>query len=183
VTSPRLPFQPSVEQLFETFPGRIYRPVVDEPVRIPGTMGWGGSAPKGEARDHDPGDRRPINSVSLHFEVGRGHERIEVSIATRRSTPRWDAGPLLHLVGELVGSGKSPKFPLVIERGKQRIGVDGRERVFTIYTASNAAVAMAQFGQLQLSIECRRSRLATIALLPIEPEALRQAMSLRTPPG
>ena len=120
----------------------------------------------------------------MHFEVGRGHERIEVSIATRPSTPRWHAEPLLHLVGALVGSGKSPKFPLVIERGKQRIRVDGRARVFTIYTASNAAVAMAQLDQLQLSIECHRSRLATIALLPLEPEALRQAMSLRpTPPG
>lgn len=72
----------------------------------------------------------------------------------------------------------------MIERGKQRIRVDGRERVFTIYTAAQAAVAMARFGELQVSIECHRSRLASIALLPLEPDALRQVASFRpTPPG
>jgi hypothetical protein len=160
-----------VGELFATFPERIYRPVVDEPVRVLGTMGWGGS------------EAPAISSVSLHFQVGRGHERIEVSVATRGSTRRWDAAPLLHLVGELVRSGRSPGFPLVIERGKQRIRVDGQERVFTIYTASHAAVAVARFGQLQLSLQCRRSRLATIALVRLEPEALTEAMSLSpTPP-
>jgi hypothetical protein len=160
-----------VDQLFEAFPGRIYRPVVDEAVRILGIVGWGGSAPN-------------INSCSLHFEVGRTRERIEISIAAHAPTRRWQADPLLHLLGAVASPGKSPRFPLLIERGKQRIRVDGRERVFTIYTAADAAVAMARFEKLQLSIECHRSRLATIALLPLEADALRQVRSNRpTPPG
>ena len=166
----RFPAQPSVDQLFETFPGRIYRPVVGEAVRILGTMGWGGSAPN-------------IDSCSLQFEVGRTRERIEISIAARAPSPRWYAGPLLNLLAAVASPGRSPRFPLVIERGKLQIRVDGRERVFTIYTAAEAAVAMARLGELQLSIECRRSRLATIELLPLEPDALRQVTSLRPTPA
>ena len=166
--SARLP-RPSVDQVFEIFPGRIYRPVVDEAVRILGIMGWGGSESN-------------IDSVSLRFEVGRTRERIEISTAARAPSPRWHAGPLFQLLGAVASPGKSPRFPLLIERGKQRIRVDGRERVFTIYAAAEAAVAMARFGELQLTIECHRSRLATIALLPLEPEVLQRVTSLKPTP-
>lgn len=96
MTSARVPVRPSVDQLFETFPGRIYRPVVDDAVRILGTMGWGGSAPD-------------INSCSLHFEVGRGRERIDISAASRAPSPRWHVGPLFNLLAAVAAPGEAPR--------------------------------------------------------------------------
>jgi hypothetical protein len=169
MTNPRLPVRPSVDQLFDTFPGRIYRPAAEEGVRILGTWGWGGLA-------------TDIHSLSLHYEVGRTREPIRITIAVSSTGRRRDADLLFSLLSGLldaVAVRKTPAFPLVIERGKQRIRVDGRERVFTVYTAANAAVAAVRFGELRLSVECRRSRLATLELQPLKPDALRSIASFR----
>lgn len=164
MSSARRPARPSVDELFDVFAGRIFRPAVDGGVRILGVWGWGGSAPD-------------ISSLSLNYDVGRSREGIGITIAVGSPGPRSYARPLFSLL-DAVALRDSPTFPLVIERSKQRIRVSGRERVFTSYTAAHAAVAVARMGDFRLSISCSRARLATLQLEPLDPDAFRKIMPL-----
>jgi len=48
-------------------------------------------------------------------------------------------------------------FPLTltVERSKQKIPVDGRDRIFTTYTCGNALRATAAAGELHLRLRCQ----------------------------
>jgi hypothetical protein len=75
--------------------------------------------------------------------------------------------------------GARPRFPLVIERAKQRSPVDGRERAFTTYTAGSVAVAVGAVDGVTVMIRGRASRLRTIALGHLELGELDDALRSR----
>lgn len=100
---------------------------------------------------------------------------VEVSKERQRHVPMT---ALHHLVFEAALL-RRPRFPLVIERGKQRIPVEGRERVFTTYTAGPAAVAVAAIGDLDVMISCATSRLAKLELGIVDRAELLQAFHER----
>jgi hypothetical protein len=165
---PSRPVRPSVDELFETFSGRIYRPIVDGKLSLE-TWGWGGSSPD-------------VTSFDLQFVVPsarkpRSRERIVVEIGGPSHRPY--ARPLFDLLGQ-VALEAPPSFPLVFDRSKHRIRVDGRERVFTLYTAASAAVAVARLGEFRLQIRCQRSRLTTLVLQTVAPDELRRMPAFRS---
>ena len=82
---------------------------------------------------------------------------------------------LVHLFFELERVAK-PRFPLVIERGRQELPIEGREHAFTTYTTGPVAVAVGTVGDLVVTIRCRKRRLPKLALGPIEASELREAL-------
>jgi hypothetical protein len=74
---------------------------------------------------------------------------------------------------------RRPRFPIVIERGKQFLPVDGRSRAFTTYWAGPAAVAVANIGEVDVMIRCGTRRLRRLALEPIAQDELKRALRSR----
>jgi hypothetical protein len=155
---PQLPARPTTTQVLEMFDGRLYRPVVRRKLALE-HYGWGGSAPA-------------ITSFKFQFVAGARLEPIAVEVATPASRRPY-AGPMFELLDE-VALRSTPRFPVIFERRKHRIAVDGRELTFTAYTAGHAAVAVAKIGGCSVQIRCRRTRLTRLQLERITPDALRR---------
>jgi hypothetical protein len=156
--------RPCIDDLLAAFPGLIVRPV-DEEIRLAPWWGWFGSGAS-------------LSSLSWQFEAGSAGERIGMAIARSSRLPYADL--LRDLVAEL-SARSTPRFPLVIEREKQRIRVAGRNRVFVVLTAAHAAVSAAQFGEFTLTIRCPLKQLLGLELRAIERDELRGLDQLSAP--
>jgi hypothetical protein len=145
----------------KAFSGRVYKPVANDLVMLPG--GWGGG--------HDGS----IDQLSLRFELGSAREPLVVEVSSKGS---WDgllSTALIQLHFELERT-RRPRFPIVIERGRQRLRIDGRNRTFTTYTAGSAAVAVGTVDGVSVLIRCRKRRLPKLALERVELAELRDAL-------
>ena len=156
--------KPTADEFLAAFAGRIYRPTYDD-VTVGRGSGWGASG--GE-----------VSSLSLRFGVGRRDDSVIVEVSTEPSRVQ-PVQALHHLVLEFALI-RRPRFPMVIERGRAAMSVEGRKRTFVTYTAGAAAVATANLGDIEVTIRCPRRRLVTLALERIQPAELRRALR-RTP--
>jgi hypothetical protein len=113
-------------------------------------------------------------SVRIEYLLGTNEEPVVVEVSTRGSrTQPLDA--LMHLTLETAVR-RRPRFPIVIERGKARIAVDGRKRVFTTYTCGQAAVAVASLGDLDVMIRCPAKRFSALSLEAIDAADLKKEL-------
>jgi hypothetical protein len=154
--------EPTRDEVIEAFGDQIYRPA-DATARLVCQKGWGRS-----------GD--DISSITLHFLHGSETEPVIVEV----SKERFRADPvtaLQHLLFDI--SLGQPRFPIVIERGNQPVPIDGRTRMFTVYTTGAAAVGVATVEDVEVMVRCSRSRFASLALVPITPADLNHAFSRR----
>ncbi len=130
---------PTPDELFAAFDGRIYRPVGEWAVGP--SLGWGRS-----------GDS--VSSLRIQHVLGAAKESVSVEVSKHEGRPAQLVA-LQHLTFEF-GLVRRPRFPIVIERGKVRIPVEGTSRMFTTYTAGSAAVATATIGDLDLMVRDAR---------------------------
>jgi hypothetical protein len=147
----------SADEYLEAFGGRFYGPVAPPVV---GSMhsDWG-------AYDGTPSSLGLVTSVA----VGKRRERLVI----RNSVFAESTTTFVHSL--LFRDPTRPfRFPLLVERGRTRIPVDGRERVFTTYQYRGHAVATAEVRGLAVTVGCRVRLLAAVQLGTLEPEQLRQ---------
>jgi len=150
--------RPGADEFLAAFDGRIFRPAGDD-VRIQSGGGWGASGEE-------------VTSLSLHFLLGRSNDSVIVEVS--RGSRYQPVSALQHLVFEFAVM-RRPRFPMVIERSRQAVTVEGRSCTFTAYTAGAAAVATATLGEVDVMVRCSRRRLGRLALERIEPAELRRA--------
>lgn len=158
---PRTLRTPTAQRFLEAFEGRIYKPLAKD-VGIARGHGWGG------------GNDGSIDHLSLRFELGRSKESVVADVS---SNPHRGSISmiLIHLLWELEQVAK-PRFPLLIERGRQKIPIEGREHAFTTYTTGPVAVAVGTVDDLVVTMRCRKRRLPKLALGLIEASELREAL-------
>lgn len=151
--------RPSADAYLEAFGGRFYSPV-SAPIVGSMSANWG-------VYDGAPSSL----GLVLRLAVGRQHERFTVrnGLASDSSTA---------IVHELLFRDPTRpfRFPILIERGRTRIPVDGRERAFTTYTYRDNVIATADVRGLAVTVGCRSRLLPAVRLGALEPEQLRQLM-------
>jgi hypothetical protein len=143
----------------EAFDGRFYGPA-SPPVIASMHSDWG-------AYDGEPSSLGLVTSVA----VGKRHERLLV----RNSLSPESATGIVHQL--LFRDPTRPfRFPLLVEKGRTRIPVDGRQRVFTAYSYRGHTVATADVRGLAITVSCRSRVLPAIRLARLELEQLEQMM-------
>jgi hypothetical protein len=149
--------RPSADAYLEAFGGRFYS-VVAPPVVEAMHADWG-------TYDGTPSSLGLMVALAMR---GR-HERL----AVRNRVSPESATAIVHDL--LFRDPTRPfQFPLLVERGRTRIPVDGRERVFTTYTYRGHAIATADVRGLTVTVGCRSRLLPTLRLGTLEPEQLKQ---------
>ncbi len=156
--------QPTPEQFREAFGAQIYRPAGAQ-AKVTRNSGWGGSG-------------NGISHLSLQFLIGSREESVIIEVSNEERNRTDPVNALMHLVFEFALV-RRPRFPMLIERGKQPLPVDGRSRTFTTYTARPATVAVASIGGRGVMIRCATNRLPRLALEPITTEELKRALRPR----
>ena len=137
----------------------MYRPVARRyEIRKDG-MGWGSN-------------RDGLHSLSLEYLLGATGESVIVESAR---DPLHEHVALTHLVFEYSVL-RRPRFPLLIERERASLLVDGRARQFRVYSAGAAAVATGAVEDVQLMIRCSRRRLSRLTLVRVDDAELREAL-------
>src|SRR5271155_4109 len=158
-----VPERPTADEYLQAFDGRILGPVVPENIVEVRPAGCG-------AYNGQP------SQLALAFSTGPRKEEIVVQVGLwpdRITTilhdllfggvrgPRWWETP--------------PRFPLTIERGKTKVAVDGRERVFTTYTVQGRnACAMVSVRGLSVAVSCAPRRLNDLALATLDADEVRR---------
>jgi hypothetical protein len=147
--------KPSADAFLDVFNDRFYAPSSPS---IVGAMefGWTGH------------DDRP-DSLALLVSVGPKRERVVI----RNGVSPEREMAIVHQL--LFRDPTRPyRFPIVIERDKTRITLDGRERVFTSYSYRGQTVATAAVRGLTVTVECTTRLVQTLRLGPLEPDRFRQ---------
>jgi hypothetical protein len=151
--------RPSADEYMEAFDGRFYGPT------SPPAIGWMHS--DWGAYDGEPSSLGLVTSLA----VGKQHE----SLVVRNSLSPESTTGIVHQL--LFRDPTRPfRFPLLVEKGRARIPVDGRERVFTAYSHRGHTVAAADVRGVAITVTCRSRVLPAVRLARLELEQLRQMM-------
>lgn len=158
--------RPTADEVLAAFGGRVLAPTGRQVV-IGRSMGMGGRPPD-------------VRNLSLTFKLGAVSERLEIDLRRREQgydrSPKWlEAEGLVPLVLSISHRPRL-RFPIVIERGRIRIPVEGRERAFATFTAGSAAVAVAAIGELDVTITCLAKRLSRLQLDRLDRDVLEAAL-------
>jgi hypothetical protein len=146
--------RPSADAFLEAFDGRFFGPV-SPPIVGSLHSDWG-------AHDGQP------SSLTLLLSVGHPAERVAVTNALWPTSARTIVHDLLFR--DVI---RPFHFPVVVERGKTRISVDGRERVFTTFNYRDDLVATAAIRGLHVAVRCGRRAVHKLQLGVQEPEQFR----------
>jgi hypothetical protein len=154
--------RPSADAFLDAFDGRFYAPVSHP---IAGWLPFGWSAHDGQAE-----------SLALVLTLGSRRERCVVRTGLRPENPRMTVHALLFRRPD-----EPFRFPLTVERGKTRIAVQGRERVFTSYSYRAETVATAAVRGLYVTVQCQSRLLANLQLGLLDPDRLRDMLNTGPP--
>jgi hypothetical protein len=143
---------PIVEQFVAAFSGRMYAPLA---YRVAVLRASGAS-----------GAEQAASHIEVEFRL-RARERPVLIEASREPARHHRLTALSRLVFDVAGP-PAARFPIVIERGKTLVRVDGRRRAFTTYTAACHAVANARVGDVDLQIRGPSGRLPELELVRMD---------------
>jgi hypothetical protein len=157
-----MPQGPSIGAVQEAFAGYVYRPVARRYEIRKNGVGWSG-------RDDQ------LSSLSLQYLLGANRESVIVEVS---QDPWHMDSALIHLVFEF-SLVRRPRFPMVIERSKATVHVEGLSHRFMAHTAGMAAVAIGAVDARHLMIRCSTRRLARLALVRLDPAELKAVLRSR----
>ena len=148
--------QPTLDELETAFGGNVYEPLGAIDARF---AGYGST-----------GEPPVLSNVKLQFVVGASQRPVHIEVANEPARAHRLTA-LSYLLFD-VAAGRAPRFPLVIERSRVTIPVDGRRRAFTVYTAARHAVACACVREVTIVIRAPSDALNELELRRVEPAEL-----------